>query len=395
MERADERGTGDPPVRWFGTGSSRAANSFASGVEAARSAVQGEDAKLVLVFASMVHDFDRLLAGIRSVTGETPLIGCSTAGEISSDAAGTLGVSITILGGSFDIEVVASPIDNDLFAAASRAAECGEAVVDREHRVLLMLSDGLAGDQQEVVRGAYATLGVTVPLVGGCAGDDLAMTRTYQFLNGEVLQDSIVAASIASDAPLGIGARHGWRSVGEAMVVTQSLGPIVSELDGTAALDAYGTRLNLGPEILKNSGAFTDFALTHPLGIQHHGLEEVRFVTGADVVDGSIFCNAEIPQGGLVWIMEGDHDSVLAGTAESIQDALAPLDGADPIGILAFDCVARRKVLGDDKLQQELGLIAGGANGAPVSGFYTYGEFARTGGSRGFHNQTLVTLAIA
>jgi hypothetical protein len=33
--------------------------------------------------------------------------------------------------------------------------------------------------------------------------------------------------------------------------------------------------------------------------------------------------------------------------------------------------------------------------GAPIAGFYTYGEIARTSGVRGFHNQTLVVLALA
>ena len=35
------------------------------------------------------------------------------------------------------------------------------------------------------------------------------------------------------------------------------------------------------------------------------------------------------------------------------------------------------------------------AGGAPVAGFYTYGEIARTRGIRGFHNQTLVVLALS
>ena len=39
--------------------------------------------------------------------------------------------------------------------------------------------------------------------------------------------------------------------------------------------------------------------------------------------------------------------------------------------------------------------IASHANGAAVAGFYTYGEIARTQGMNGFHNQTLVVLAIA
>ena len=46
---------------------------------------------------------------------------------------------------------------------------------DRPHRILLLLTDGLAGDQQEIVRGAYSVVGAGVPLVGGCAGDDQHM----------------------------------------------------------------------------------------------------------------------------------------------------------------------------------------------------------------------------
>jgi len=54
----------------------------------------------------------------------------------------------------------------------------------RPHRALLLLTDGLAGDQQEIVRGAYGVVGATVPLVGGCAGDDLKMRATFQ-LHGD------------------------------------------------------------------------------------------------------------------------------------------------------------------------------------------------------------------
>jgi hypothetical protein len=39
--------------------------------------------------------------------------------------------------------------------------------------------------------------------------------------------------------------------------------------------------------------------------------------------------------------------------------------------------------------------ISSHSAGAPVVGFYTYGEIARTKGPTGFHNQTLVVLALA
>ncbi len=76
-------------------------------------------------------------------------------------------------------------------------------------------------------------------------------------------------------------------------------------------------------------------------------------------------------------------------------DALASLNGLPPMGLIAFDCVARRGVLGNQGIRSEIQRVARQAGGAPVAGFYTYGEIARTRGTGGFHNQTLVVLAVS
>ncbi len=93
--------------------------------------------------------------------------------------------------------------------------------------------------------------------------------------------------------------------------------------------------------------------------------------------------------------MEGDHESVLEATDAACSDALAPLGSHRPLGVLAFDCIARRGVLGGEGIQAEVDRVAANAGDAPVAGFYTYGEIARTHGVNGFHNQTLVVLALA
>ena len=64
-------------------------------------------------------------------------------------------------------------------------------------------------------------------------------------------------------------------------------------------------------------------------------------------------------------------------------------------GVLAFDCIARRGVLGDAGIEREVERISQAVLGAPVAGFYSYGEIARTKGTGGFHNQTLVVLAVS
>jgi hypothetical protein len=221
------------------------------------------------------------------------------------------------------------------------------------------------------------------------------MQVTHQMYNDRVLTDSVVAAAIGSEAPIGIGVRHGWRKVGEPMLVTSSLGNRVHRLDDRPALDVYLERLEAPESARIDPAAFTRFATTHPLGLERRGGEEVRFVGEADFEDRSLGCIADVPQGGLTWFMDGDDRSVLDATDAACRAAVDGLGGNPPIGMIAFDCIARRGVLGDEGMQREVARVAHHAAGAPVAGFYTYGEIARVKGVTGFHNQTLVVLAVS
>ncbi len=384
------------PRRWVGSGSSSDPEARAAGAASSREALAGRaGAALLVVFASERYDLAALSAGVSDEAPGVPLIGCSTAGEIASAGAADSGVVVMALGGpGFQVATAsASAHELGLRGAGGAVAAAAARVEDAPHRVLLVLSDGLSGDQEEVVRGAFAVVGAAVPLVGGCAGDDLLMVHTSQLHDGRVLSGSVVAAAIGSDAPFGIGVQHGWRRVGDPMVVTSSDGVRVITLDDEPALDVYLRRLDAPAEVHDDPAAFTRFALTHPLGLARRSTEEVRMVAEADFADRSLVCIARVPQGGLAWLMEGDADSVLAATDAACRSALASLDH-DPLGLFAFDCIARRGVLGDEGIQAEVRRIAEHASHAPVGGFYTYGEIARSSAVGGFHNQTLVVLAV-
>lgn len=356
-----------------------------------------DDAKLLIVFCSQSHDLSALLAEIRQRAPDVPLIGCTTAGEIAASGPSEASVVVTALGGDgFAVETAAATeASRDLRQAGARVARCLPVREDLPHQVLVLLTDGLAGDQQEIVRGAYGVLGAAVPLVGGCAGDDLKMTRTHQLHGDQVLTDSVVAAGIASNAPFGIGVRHGWRRVGEPMLVTASAANRVYTLDDRPALDAYLDQLGVGASAGRDQTWLARLALTHPLGLgRPSGEDEVRLISGGDFEERTLSCMAEVPQGALVWIMEGDETSVLEATDAACGDSLGALDGKTPLGVIAFDCIARRGVLGDEGIRTEIDRLAAVTAGVPVAGFYTYGEIARTRGLRGFHNQTLVVLSV-
>jgi hypothetical protein len=384
-----------PSDRWFGVGFCRDVRR--AGARAADDALVHGDPKLLIVFCSQAHRLGQLLSEIRQRAGDVPLIGCTTAGQIVTPGPSDAGVVVAALGGTgFAVRTtIATEASRNLREAGARAARGLPDRADLPHKAMLLLTDGLSGDQQEIVRGAHSVLGAAVPLVGGCAGDDLKMRRTFQFYDDRVLTDSVVAAGIASNAPLGVGVSHGWRRVGEPMLVTSSRSNRVYSLDDRPALDAYLKQLGVAEPARPDQEGLARLALTHPLGMSRpNGEDQVRFIGGGDFAERSLSCIAEVPQGALVWMMEGDAGSVLDATEDACADSLAALGGRAPLGMIAFDCVARRTVLGDGGVQSEIGRLARMASGAPVAGFYTYGEIARTRGVRGFHNQTLVLLSI-
>ncbi len=387
-------------------GSSEDPDPSIAGADAVRTALSGlsvncADPKLIVVYASSSYDPHALAAGFALAAPGIPLIGCTTAGEIATSGASEDGVVAIALGGEgLEVAVgIGGTNDGDLRRAGAQAARCVDAlsVDDRtdvhRSRVLLLLSDGLSGDQQEVVRGAYEQVGAAVPLVGGCAGDDLRMETTHQFFGSSVRSGAVLGAALACDGPIGIGIRHGWTPVGESMSVTSSEGVVVHTLDDEPALDVYLDRLEAPAEVRVDPEAFTAHAATRPLGLVRRGREEIRFVATADFEQRTLTCFAEVPQGGQCSIMRGDQQSVLSAVDDAMRDAVAPLGDGAPAAVMVFDCIARKGVLGAG-VAEEVDRIATLASGAPVAGFYTYGEIARVSGAGGFHNQTLVVLAI-
>jgi hypothetical protein len=402
-----------PGQRWVAVGHSTLQDPAAAVEQALAPVLVRGAPKLVLLFASPSHPLDELAARVSGRIGAAQLIGCSTAGELAPGHSGMGGLVLWALGGE-GISVATGwgeAADGSLRQAASQAAGCLRQVHRRRHTVLVLLADGLGGDQMEVVRGAYDVAGVDVPLVGGCAGDDMAMQGTVQIHGQRVLRQAVVAAAISSDAPLGIGVSHCWEPIGAPMLVTGSRDNRVTSLDDQPALDRYLDSFAAPPEVRRGGEAFARFATTRPLGLRRRGRIEIRFVSGADLASRSLLTIAEMPQGGLAYLMQGDAGSVLAATEEACRSACDGLGGAPPQGLLLFDCVARRAVLqerldgeppaasaiasGGPPEDRELARIGALLGPCPYGGFHTYGEIARSRGAGGFHNQTLVALAVA
>jgi hypothetical protein len=355
---------------------------------AARAACAGRDAALLIVFAPSAFDLAGVGAGIAEEVPDADVVGCSVAGSIDEAGHHHDAVVVAALGGEgLSASTAVASGSAGLREAGAEAAACLGDVADRPHQALLLFVDAAGGDQQEVVRGAYSVAGAGVPLVGGGVAAQL---------HGTELHSGVLAVAIGSEAPLGVGVRHGWTPTGEPMLVTRAEGRRVIELDGRPALDVYLERLQAPPAGDPVREALLALGRTYPLGLARRaGEAQVRALVGTHPSDRTLTFLGDIPQGGLVWPMAGDVDSALAATDDACAEAVAALHGAPPRGLLAFDAGARRGVLGVDGLDEATARIAAHAGGAPVAGGGMSGEIARTRGLAGFHNLALAVLAVA
>jgi hypothetical protein len=381
--------------RWIRVGQCWDAQAWEAGAKAAREARDGADPKLLVVFASFGYDLRELLDGVAEVAGDVPVIGCSTAGEIGPGPALSQGVVVVGFGGDFTVRTTYAT------GLADRARGVGEEVAsallplpDTRNGFVIMLTDSLCGDQQEMIRGAYGILGAAVPLIGGGAGDNLRMVTSRQFYGGKIFQDGVTAAYIGTDGPLGLAVHHGWQCDGTAMVVTASACNEVHEFDDRPALDVYLDRHHAPPGVEKDAQAFAEFALTRPLAVARRGDVAVRHVLGADPDARSLVCAGAVPRGASVWLASGDVASNLAAADHACADAVAALGDVTMLALLVFDCAGRRAVLGDDGIVTEREAMLRRAGSSPLAGFYTYGEIGRIKGVSGYHNQTVVAVAL-
>lgn len=393
-----------PPVaaggRWSGTGSSRSSDSQAAGAEAAQAALAGRTAALLLVFCSVSHDIPALLEGVRrQAQPGTVIAGCSSMGELT--AAGPLadGVVVVALGGGFEVRTrVGRQASADRRTTGADVAAAYDQLT-LPQRLMVLLCDGNTGQQHEIVRGAHAVLGAAVPLVGACAADQLTYTRTYQFHgtgNGvEVLSDAVVGLALGSEGRFGIGLEHGWSKRGTPLVVTASHEGVIEELDGRPAAEVYFAHTGLPAELFDDAPAFSAAAFHHPLGLSRRTGEDIRVIHAADRATGALTCLADVPQGALVWLMQAEPELLIEAGRHSVAAALAALDGEPAVGVVVFDCGARKAMFSPDELGREVAQLAVAAGDVPFAGLYTYGEIARTAGARGMHHLTCVTLAFS
>lgn len=374
--------------RVAGSASAGGARPCADAVERAIAEL-GRAPGLVLIFPAGDADPAAVVAEARQAAPGVRVAGMTGTAAIGATGLVDTGCAAIAFSASLPTGVGASESGDPRAAGREATAKAVATIDGARHGIVLLFVDSEAGDQAEIVAGAYAVAGGTIPLAGGAAGGK-AQSR---FADGRALSRGVVAVAIGSSTPIGVGIAHGCVPRGAPSIVTRADGPNVIQLDGRPAQEVYFEKLGLdGADI--GDDEFEALALVHPLAEPElSGTVRPRYLR-ARAGDGGLVCATGIERNAAVEICEQTPETIVRSARAAVEDAVSQL-GRPADAALVFDCAARSACFGSALAERELGAVAA-AFGDPapgLAGAYTRGEIGRVRGAKGDRNHSVVVAA--
>ena len=360
-------------------------------------ALDGIKPQASLLFSAFDEDCERMVAAVNQAHPGIQLVGCTTAGEMSS----VLGfqedtVTLCLLAlDSVDMTAgVGKDASGDPLAACKEAVAQAKAKTTKDPTLCITTPDHVAAAEGDIVTRLLEILGGGISILGGASGDsgqEIGPT-THQFCCNQVLRDSVPVLLFSGPLDYATGVATGWKPLGKVGRVTKSDGNLVQEIDGQPALRFYQSYLGADA----TSG---DTHMAIPLAVYEEdgGDFYLRAPIAYDEDTGSATFLGSVPEGASVQFSVASPENILEGTEESLTRALSAYPGlSEPEAALVFSCAARKMLLGT-RTSKELDLVRSRlGDHVPVCGFYAFGEIAPVGSAEisRFHNETFVTLLL-
>lgn len=343
---------------------------------------------MVTVFVSPFYDPETFIAELSRRMPDTPIFGCTTAGELSP--AGWDEDSVVAMGfNAADFVIAARPLlDLSTFRVDRGRSICTELQQEFAQRTEqcdpadesfgLLFIDGMCQREETIMSAIYASLG-DIPIVGGSAGDGLRFEKSWVFHNGKAYTDAAVVILIRTRLPFRLFKCDHFEPTATKMVVTDAdiERRIVKEINAEPAALEYSRAVGLSDSKLE----LFSFA-AHPLLVRVGGAYYARSIQCTNP-DGSLQFFCAIDEGMVLTVArERDPIDATSDLLKEITDELGEISV-----FIGFECVLRRLDVEQHQLSREMSELYRRNN---VIGFQTYGEQYRS-----MHvNQTLTGVAI-
>jgi hypothetical protein len=187
---------------------------------------------------------------------------------------------------------------------------------------------------------------------------------------------------------VGWSSMGGWDPFGPERLITRSRGNVLYELDGQSALTLYKRYLGEHAAGLPATGLLFPLSVRSP----ENGPAVVRTILSVDESAGSITFAGDMPTGHVARLMKANFDRLIDGAHDAARQGTERLGRQSQLAFLV-SCAGRRMVL-QQRTEEELEAVHEVVRGAPTLGFYSLGELSPSGltGCE-LHNQTMTITA--
>lgn len=333
--------------------------------------VSQPDMAMVIFFCSNQYDLDALADELNQLFGDTPLIGCTSAGEFGPGGYCDHSLSgVSFPSAECSVACDRMPVlqnftsdQGQVFAQSllqrlEKAAPSASAT----NTFAFLMIDGLSVREEPVVHTLHAALG-EIPLCGGSASDGFEFSKTWIFHEGRFHSDTALLLLISTPLPFRIFMTQHFVAGNDRLVVTaaDAARRLVREIDGRPAAEAYASALGLRVDDL-NPHIFS----RNPIVILINGSHYVRSIQQARP-DGSLIFYCAIDEGLVMRVARGtDLLANLEQAFTHIREEIGP-----PQLTLGCDCILRQLEITESSLAGSVGHLL---NANRTVGFNTYGE---------------------
>jgi len=334
---------------------------------------------LIQVFtANNREEFIRqLLSELTDIFPKAIIIGSTTDGEIFNGESSRNGTILSFTHFEHSTLKYAVEMSSDSF---QRGKKLSTKLISSNSKLFILFSEGLNTNGEEFLKGVQF-VAPNVKVAGGLAGDYASFQKTLVFTKDFILPNGAVGVSINSNKLRVFNDYNfNWQKIGKKLIITKAKGNIVYEIDGRSAIDTY--KHYLGDKVVHK---IPSICIEFPLLVEENGTLTARSVISASG-DGSLTFAANIKEGSEVYFGYGNPEEILKHT----QTIPKQLENFAPEAIFVYSCMARLHFIGP-MINQELKPLS---KFAPMSGFFTYGEFFSSTNNQ-FLNQTMTVLAIS
>ncbi|WP_198360523.1 diguanylate cyclase [Thermincola potens] len=347
----------------YACGSSNSRDSYQAGREAADKAVNQITKfkpTLVVVFASVRHELERALAGVQNITGNVPMVGCSSAGEYCGKLMGGTVTVIMLASPHLEIKVgLGKRVSADYTTAvceminSAQAAEffnsynelCGDADLNEFTKKPFALffmpgpEQGKPFYGKEIIDLIRKRTMSSLPLAGGCASAESGWENSYLFCNGKVYTDCIVGVFVKTHLKFGIATVHHYLPKEMKLIVTKSNGQELLELNGRPAADYFADCLGIDfGELTRNVDSYL---FSYPFGLKDFTGYYYLVPGMAITPEHGIRCLSTIEEGTVLHIMEPSSEMLLQSAEDFLRKAVLRGKIMNPMAGLVFSSVHR------------------------------------------------------